>query len=178
MVQNFQPLNRDYDPFIHVHAALATIWVAMLIVQPFLIVNKKTAWHRTVGKASYFVFVPAWIKIVHSGIYKNLFFSLGDCILLILFYSFSVFYRNITPRHVRFMIVATLVLLGPTLGKIGPVILSLDSIVTQTLQYAIIILILTGLMLMIKRNKKDYRPYILAIIGFSTHAIISYLLFL
>jgi hypothetical protein len=178
---SFEP---TYDPFIHVHAALATIWVAMLIVQPFLIANKKIAWHRTIGKASYFIFpllilsfVPAWIKIIHSGIYENLFFSVGDCILLILFYSLSIFYRNITHKHMRYMIAATLVLLGPTLGRIGPILLDLSTVVTQTLQYIVILIILIGVITYDKVNKKNYRPYILAVTGFSIHAIIFYLLF-
>lgn len=181
----FPTFEPGYDPFIHVHAALATIWVALLIVQPFLIANKKLAWHRTIGKASYVLFpllilsfVPAWIKIIHSGAYENLFFSLGDFILLVLFFSLSIFNRKITSKHMRFMIAAVLVLLGPTLGRIGPIIFNLDSIVAQTLQYAVTFIILIGLLAYDKVNKKDYQPYILAIIGFSIHALIFYILFL
>lgn len=181
-IPDFEP---GYDPFIHVHAVLATIWVAMVIVQPFLIANKKMAWHRTIGKVSYFVFpllvlsfVPAWIKIIHSGEYKNLFFSVGDCILLILFYSLSILYQKIAHKHMRFMIAATLVLLGPTIGRIGPIVLGLGGVLTQTIQYAIIILILTGLIAYDKKNQKDFRPYVLAIFAFCIHAIVFYLLFL
>ncbi len=180
-IPNFEP---GYDPFIHVHAVLATIWVAIVIIQPFLIANKKLALHRQLGKASYFIFpllilsfVPAWIKIIHSGVYKNLFFSLGDCLLLILFYSLSIFYRKIPAKHMRFMIALTLVLLGPTIGRIGPIVLELGPIITQTLQYSIIFFILIGLVLYDKKHGKDFKPYTLAIIAFSIHALIFYLLF-
>ncbi len=180
-IPDFEP---GYDPFIHVHAVLATLWVAIVIVQPFLIANKKLAWHRTIGKASYFVFpllvlsfVPAWIKIIHSGEYKNLFFSLGDCVLLVLFYSLSIYHRKIASRHMRFMIAATLVLLGPTIGRIGPIVLNLSGIVTQTIQYAIIIFILLGLIAYDKKNNKNYQPYVLALIAFGIHAITFYCLF-
>lgn len=181
----FPTFEPGYDPFIHVHAALATCWVALLIVQPFLIANKKLALHRTLGKVSYVVFplfilsfVPAWIKIIESGVYLNLFLSVGDCVLLIVFYSLAIFYRNIAPKHMRFMIAAAMVLLGPTVGRIGPINFHLNGVVTQTIQYAIIFLILAGLVFYDKRNKRDFRPYILTIITFCIHAIIFYVLFL
>jgi uncharacterized membrane protein YozB (DUF420 family) len=180
-IPDFEP---GYDPFIHVHAVLATLWVAIVIVQPFLIACKKPGWHRTIGKVSYFLFpllvlsfIPAWIKIIHSGEYRNLFFSLGDCILLVLFYALSIYYRKAGPRHMRFMIAATLVLLGPTIGRIGPIVLNVDGVTTQTIQYAIIFLILLGLIAYDRRNNKDYRPYLLAVAGFTLHAITFYWLF-
>lgn len=179
---NFEP---GYDIFIHIHAALASVWVALLIIQPFLITNKKLDWHRTLGKLSYFIFpllilsfVPGMIKIAHSGDYKNLWFPGGDCLLLILFYSLSIFYRKSTGRHMRYMISLTLVLLGPTIGRIGPHILGMGEVGAQTLQYGIIFSILAGLIMYDRSNKKDSQPYVIAIGGFTIHAIVFFLLFL
>lgn len=178
---DFEP---GFDPFIHVHAILATLWVAMTISQPFLIANKKISLHRSIGKLSYVVFpllvvsfVPAWIKIINSGVYENLFFSLGDCILLMTFYSLAIFYRHHSPRHMRFMIAATLVLLGPTIGRIGPIVFELDMIVTQTLQYAIIFLILISLIVYDQTGKRNYKPYLFASCAFGLHALVFYLIF-
>jgi uncharacterized membrane protein len=42
---------------LHIHFTLMTLWVAMLITQPFLIKYKKLAIHRMLGKISY-VLVP------------------------------------------------------------------------------------------------------------------------
>jgi hypothetical protein len=180
-IPDFEP---GFDPSIHVHAIIATSWVAMIISQPFLIANKKISLHRSIGKLSYVVFpllilsfVPAWIKIINSGLYKNLFFSLADCILLTLFYSLSIFYRHIPARHMRFMIAATVVLLGPTIGRIGPIVLGLDMTITQTLQYTVIFLILASLIVYDQRNKRDYKPYLFAIGAFGLHALIFYLIF-
>lgn len=179
---DFEP---GFDPFIHVHAILATLWVALVISQPFLIANKKISLHRSLGKFSYFLFpllilsfVPAWIKIIRSGAYKNLFFSLGDCVLLVTFYALSIFYRKVPGKHMRFMIAAVLVLLGPTIGRIGPIVLGLDMIITQTLQYSIILSILIALTFYDIGNKKDYKPYALAMFAFCIHAAVFYLLFL
>lgn len=38
--------------FIHIHALIASVWILMLIIQPFLILNKKFALHRATGKFS------------------------------------------------------------------------------------------------------------------------------
>ncbi len=179
---DFEP---GFDPFIHVHAILATLWVALVIGQPFLIANKKISLHRSFGKFSYFLFpllilsfVPAWIKIIRSGAYENLFFSLGDCVLLVTFYSLSIFNRKVPGKHMRFMIAAVLVLLGPTIGRIGPAFMGLDMIITQTLQYSIILSILIALTFYDIRNKKDSQPYTLAMFAFGIHAVVFYLLFL
>jgi hypothetical protein len=49
----FQPT----PSIIHIHFTLMTLWIVMLIVQPFLIKYKKVAIHRMLGKISY-VLVP------------------------------------------------------------------------------------------------------------------------
>lgn len=180
-IPDFEP---GFDPFIHVHAILATIWVAMIIGQPFLVANKKITLHRLIGKFSFVVFpllvlsfVPAWVKIINSGAYENLFFSLGDCVLLVTFYSLSIFYRHHSPRHMRYMIAAALVLLGPTIGRIGPIVFGLGMIVTQTIQYSIILLILIALVAYDRSNNRDSTPYRLTIAAFGLHALIFYIIF-
>ena len=52
----FPNFGKNIDIYIHIHAVIASLWIAILIVQPFLIVNKKIALHRSVGKLSYVVF--------------------------------------------------------------------------------------------------------------------------
>ena len=51
----------------HIHAFFMLLWIAMAILQPFLIMRKKTKLHRLIGKASYFimpvVFITAWLVI-------------------------------------------------------------------------------------------------------------------
>ena len=175
----------NYDVFIHVHAFFASIWVLMLIVQPFLIVNKKMAWHRKIGKLSYIIFpllilsfIPGISKIINSGNYKNLFFPIGDCILLITFYSLAIFYRKTASKHMRFMIASSLVLLGPTIGRIGPTFLGLGDVGTQNLQYGIAFSILISLISFDITNKRNYTPYSISVGGFVLHSAIFYLLFI
>ena len=39
----------------HFHATMVVMWLLLLIIQPFLIVQKKVALHRLLGKVSYFI---------------------------------------------------------------------------------------------------------------------------
>lgn len=183
--QPFPDFEEDIDVYIHIHAAIATLWVVILIVQPFLIVNKKTALHKAVGKLTYFIFpllilsfVPRIIRTYDLGEYPNLFFSLADGSLLILFYSLAVYNKRKTARHMRYMIASALVLLGPTVGRIGPILLGWSELLTQNVQYGIIYTILTGLVLYDLKNKRKYQPYLVAIGAYIIHQIIYHVIFL
>ena len=43
----------DFTLYFHFHAVTATLWLALLIVQPILIQKKKLQLHRLLGKTSY-----------------------------------------------------------------------------------------------------------------------------
>src|SRR5438094_227069 len=40
---------------IHIHFSLMALWIAMLIIQPFLIKYKKRHLHKLIGRLSYFL---------------------------------------------------------------------------------------------------------------------------
>jgi hypothetical protein len=171
--------------FVHLHAFIASVWVLTLIVQPFLIFNKKIALHRKVGKLSYIVFpllilsfIPQVIKIIRTENIANLFFPLGDGVLLIGFYSLAIYNRKQRSKHMRYMIAGALVLLGPTVGRIGPNLLGWSELFTQNVQYGIIYSILISLTLYDIRNKRSYFPYLVAITGFMMHQVVYYCVFL
>jgi hypothetical protein len=182
--QPFPNFGRGIDAYTHFHAVMAAIWVLMLIVQPILILNKKFAIHRSIGKVSYIVspllilsFIPQAIKMGKNEGVSNLFFPLADATLLILFYSLGIYNRKVTAKHMRYMIAAALVLLGPTVGRIGPNLLGWGSVFTQTIQYAIIYSVLIGLIFYDIKNKKKYFPYLVAMAGFFVHQMVFYTVF-
>jgi hypothetical protein len=184
-IVQFPNFEEDITYFIHAHTFIATLWIGILIVQPFLILNKKFAVHRKIGKISYVVFpllilsfVPQIIRTANSDNPKNLFFSLADGLLLIIFYSLAVYYRKISSRHMRYMIATTIVFLGPTIGRIGPILLGWSELVTQNVQYGIIYLILFSLLFYDKSNGKKYHPYAISICLYIIHQIVYHLVFL
>lgn len=181
----FPNFDKNINAFIHLHAFIASVWILMLIVQPFLIVNKKYALHRAVGKASYIVFpllivsfIPQINKNLHSENIANLFFPLSDGTLLILFYSLAIYNRKASAKHMRYMIATSLVFLGPTVGRIGPILLKWSELFTQNVQYGIIYLILLSLILYDRKNNRNYFPYLVAIAAFIVHQMVYYVVFL
>lgn len=170
---------------IHVHAGIAVVWVTLLITQPFLIAGKKFAWHRKLGKLSYVVFpllilsfIPRVIGLLHSDAPRYAFFAIGDGTLLILFYCLAIVYRRKSSYHMRYMIAAAEVLLGPTVGRILQNILGFSDLATQNIQFAIIQLILIALVVFDIRQGKKYQPYLVAIAGWCVHQSVFYYLFL
>ncbi len=184
-IVQFPNFKENITFYIHLHAIIASVWIGILIVQPFLIVNKKFALHRKVGKLSYIVFpllifsfVPQIIRIAHSDNPKYLFFSLADCSLLIIFYTLAIYYKKLSSRHMRYMIATTLVFFGPTVGRIGPIFLGWSELLTQNIQYLIIYLILVSLLIYDRSNGKKYQPYVFAICFFIIHQIVYHIVFL
>ena len=183
--QPFPNFTKKIDIWLHIHSFIATLWVAILIVQPFLITNKKVALHRRIGKLSYIVFpllifsfVPRIIQMYNVGDYKYLFFPVADGCLLILFYSLSIYHKKKAAKHMRYMIALALVLLGPTFGRIGPNLLGWSELLTQNVQYGIIYSILISLILYDRKNKRKFQPYLVAIAAFMMHQIIYHIVFL
>ncbi len=170
--------------FIHIHAAIAVLWVTLLIVQPFLIANKKLEWHRKLGRLSYFIFpllivsiIPSVIKNLHSDSPRNAFFPIGDGVLLIVFYCLAIRNRKKRSLHMRYMIAAAIVLLGPTVGRILPNFFGFSDFSTQYIQFAIIQAILMALVVFDIRNGKRYYPYLLAMAAWCVHDSVFYYLF-
>lgn len=174
----------NITPYIHIHAIIASVWIIMLIAQPLLIRNRNYKLHKKIGKISYIVFpllilsfIPQMARIINSDNPNVLFFPLADSISLTIVYSLAIYYRRTMPKHMRYMIGTALVFLGPTIGRIGPLILGLSEKVTQNLQYGIIYLILVGLIFVDRKSGKDYKPYLLILTTWIIHQIIFNLIF-
>ncbi len=178
------PTFKDTSTYIHLHAAIASIWILMLIVQPLLIRYKNNKWHRKIGKISYIVFpllilsfIPQMIRLANSDNPTFLFFPLSDSIVLTIFYSLAIYHRKDLSKHIRYMIGTTIVFLSPTLGRIGVLLLGLSDIVSQNILYGIIYLILIGLMFLDKNLGKKHQPYMLIISIWIIHQITFNLIF-
>ena len=179
------PTFADTKTNIHLHAAVASLWIIMLIAQPLLIRNKQYRWHRTLGKISYIIFplliisfVPQMIKLVNSEDSRVLFFPLADCIALILFYGLAIYHRRNVSKHMRYMIGTVLIFLGPILGRIGPFWFGIPPGINQNLMYAVIYLILAVLIISDLKNKRKYQPYLLIAGVWIAHQVVFLGLFL
>ncbi|HRI23212.1 MAG TPA: hypothetical protein PLZ45_00995 [Ferruginibacter sp.] len=171
--------------FDHLHALIASAWILMLVVQPILVANKKYETHRRLGRISYFVFallllsfIPQIQKTIRAGNLKNLFFPLSDMCVLIILYLLAIYHKKYTPKHMRYMITSALVLLGPTVGRIGPLLFGWPELLTQNIQYTLIYAVLLCLLWYDRKKITASNPYVVALGLFLLHQFIFYLLFL
>ena len=178
------PTFQDTSSYIHIHAAIASIWILLLVAQPLLIKKKKYKLHKQIGKISYLVFpllilsfIPQMISIINSDNPTVLFFPLSDSITLIIFYSLAIYHKRNVSKHMRYMIGAALVFLSPTLGRIGPLLIGLSDTVTQNILYGIIYLILIVLIFYDRKNGRNYKPYVLIFSIWIIHQITFNLIF-
>ena len=169
----------------HLHALIAIVWVLLLVVQPILILNRNYQLHRKLGKASYFIFslliisfVPQIIKVVKTEPLENLFFPVADACLLLTFYLLAIYHRRNIAKHMRYIIAGALMLLGPTVGRIGPILLGWSGLLTQNVEYGIIYSILIGLFIYGAKKLKNNKPYVVAAGMFMLHQLVFYILFL
>ena len=140
----FAVLFKPTPSVIHIHFGLMTIWIIILMVQPFLFRYKKLAVHRKIGRLTYFLFplilISAFFMIRFSyyrfigdmsqknvglkseqilkdaATYEAIaFLYLG---WLALFYLLAIINRRPSSVHARYMVATALTMLGPTVDRI------------------------------------------------------------
>ena len=176
---------------IHVHFVFMMIWAAMLVTQPFLIRYKKLAIHRTIGKISYVVMPLLLITgffLIRFVYYRDLNHlnlqvrqgsgqpnssqivqQVADNTRIILFYLFwlGFFYfrairnRRTTSVHARYMVAASLTMIGPTVDRILFFTFGIEKffgvIPQESLSFLLQDIILAGLLIYDYRNKKPIK---------------------
>jgi len=179
-IESFTAITRgSITIFHHLHAALSSLWILFLIVQPLLIRSGKFKIHRAIGKISYVIFpllvlsfVPLISSILESDHPGRAYGTISNSILLVLFYSLAVYNRKRTPNHMRYMIGTAFAFLGPTLGRIGILIVGLHPKTTDNSVYIIVYLILIGLILLDRKNGKNFKPYIVILVAWVIRQIV------
>ena len=126
------PASEKVSTYTHVHAFTATVWMVLLIVQPWLIRTRRLALHRSVGKTSY-VIAPA--VIVSILLLANsrlqgltgaryeiqeyvLYLQLSLAMVFALCYTTAIYYRRRRELHARFMIGTALTLIDPVMIRL------------------------------------------------------------
>jgi len=189
----FFPSFTGFNNVQHFHGAMMVTWMLFLIVQPLLIRSGKITIHRTIGKLSY-VIAPLLIVSIflasrmvyhrpepilpHEERIAGIALSIPFMFAFAILYSLAIINRKNTYQHMRYMIAGALVLLGPTVGRMGPILFGWSGLLTQNIQYAIIYGILVGLLIYDGKKVKNNRPYVLAAIFFMLHQLVFYIMFL
>jgi len=113
---------------MHLHGAALVLWCTMLIVQPYLIRTRKTAWHRLVGKFSYLL-VPVLVLTTYDLLryrmhtlpsieYASVALVINALIAYLIFYGLAINYRKNSALHSRFMVCTVFPFITPVTDRI------------------------------------------------------------
>jgi hypothetical protein len=169
------------DSAHHFHGITATLWLVLLIMQPFLYKTGNLKWHRMVGKIS-FVLVPliiisalkmVQIMLINKASYppylpdRLAFIDFVTLIQFLLFYVLAIYKRKEIQLHARYMVCTVLGPLIPALTRLLFQIPGIDNFnKSLNISYIIIEIVLILLLLDDKRAGKIRLPYVIAIILF------------
>lgn len=118
----------NFNSYFHFHALMASLWIALLIVQPILIKKKKLPLHKQIGKLSFIVlplFFTSVILLKHSriggvvtdGLGASLWLQVKDLVIIGIMFSIAMLNKQNMQIHARAMIATGIVFIEPTLGR-------------------------------------------------------------
>lgn len=172
------PTFEDTSLVTHYHATLMFLWLALLVLQPILILNKKTEWHKIIGKASYLIapmLVFSLFLITNQGYlsklkrmtqveaYANMSTNIPDFFAFALIYGLAIYYRKKTDWHSRYMIATIFPIIGAAVARI----LRRNFGMTSPLDIEIVFYMSNVLCLIFiatDLKSKKYQPYLVALI--------------
>ena len=133
-----QPFARgDLPAIVHVHAAVFSVWVLLLVAQAAVVAAGNVRLHRRLGAAGMaygalvfavgvLVSVGAPALRVSSGFYPLdvggviVLYNLTDMLLFGVFLALAFVYRGRAELHKRWIVAATAALCGAALGRVVP----------------------------------------------------------
>ncbi len=122
--------------FLHIHGALFTAWVLLFVAQTSLVAAKRTDLHRRLGIVGAMLALtmvasgpavaiesarlarPAVGVLARASPLFVLVIPLASVVVFATFFGLGLYYRRRPDAHKRLMLLATLALLPPALGRI------------------------------------------------------------
>jgi FtsH-binding integral membrane protein len=123
-------------PSVHIHGALSTAWILLLIVQTRLIANGRRDLHKLMGLAGVVIGLGVLVMGIFIAIHSErrvhtvanadtladpyvfMIFPFTSVLMFAVFATFGVLKRNRPESHKRFMLLATASMIVPALARI------------------------------------------------------------
>ena len=167
---------------VHFHFAISAIWILLLIIQPIFIKKKKVRLHQFFGNTSYFLFllllisfIPLFRKQFDYNFMPLIILTASDIIGVILFYFLGIYHRKNVEKHMRYMIVLSIMFAMPAVGRIFSHWFKFSFMGNMNAGLLIELLILLGLITMDKKNERNYIPYVVGLVFFLVRHGVLYL---
>lgn len=118
--------------YAHVHAALGTAWLLLLVLQPVLLLVGRRPWHRALGRAGAALgaaFVVSSVLLAHHGLVRMpdeafaregrfVYLPLAMALLFATALGLALRWRRVPAAHGRFMACTLLPLLDPVTARL------------------------------------------------------------
>lgn len=144
---------------VHVHGALLLGWCLLLIVQAWLIRDRRGSVHRRLGKASFLLaplIVISSVLVEHGALVRaagkydpeSLYFAYLVVALLVVFllaFALAVIHRRTMALHMRYMICTPLAMFDPVFARILDVRLGIHYPAGQMITFTMVDAILLWL---------------------------------
>ena len=171
------PTFNDVSNTTHFHATLMFLWLALLVVQPFLIFTKRVTLHKIIGRTTYIIaplLILSMFLITNQGYLSkikrmteveanaSLSVNIPDFFAFGILYFLAIRYRKRTDWHSRFMIATIFPIIGAALVRIF--IRYFD--ISSTTAFSMVPYISNGLCLIFiftDIKTKKYVPYLFAL---------------
>lgn len=155
----------SHPPVIHIHAGFMSLWLALIIIQPFFIQLKWKNAHRILGNSSYVLFPLLCLGIIHLTISslphlessaRPVFLGIQvmDLVILLGCYTLGMIYRKTPALHARFMIGSAIPIAEPGLTRTLTAMLPVSESVSRGISFGILLLILLWLLFKDWKNKE------------------------
>ncbi len=156
--------------WFHLHAVAATLWMCMLIAQPWTIHSGRRALHRMIGRASYVlmpVVVISFVGLAHDVMHGKTgaaaavqaYFFYIRVVLVGIFvgcYAMAVVNRRNAPVHSRYMLCTGLALVDPVVHRLASRLMGGADLNYQLLTFGLVLAIL-ALLIWMERNARAGR---------------------
>lgn len=172
----------DFSPPYHVHGISATLWMILLIVQPYLFQKGKLKAHRYLGWSS-LVLIPTIVicgiimmRMMIQGqenyppnlVYQLAFIDACTLLSFALLYAMALIYRRKLKLHSKFMVATIFGPLLPALARMFLFTFGIASNFNQALTYSYMAIEIALLLIIWKeRNEKEikltYIPFLIFI---------------
>jgi hypothetical protein len=181
-------------PTLHIHAAVMTLWLLLFFAQAFLVAKKRHDLHFKLGLTSLVLAPVIWgamisivasrsdslallppdadpgqITAIKQQIANGLLINGGSILLFPVFYLAAVVARNVNSEtHKRMMVLATLVLMVPAIGRMLILWLPDFGLLAVDSRHVYMLLLLTPALIDdIKKRGAPHRSYLvgLALLG-------------
>jgi len=174
----------EFSFYHHLHGISATLWMIMLIIQPYLALKGKLKTHRLIGRFS-LVLVPLIIiggiimmKMMIQGqanyppniVYTLAFIDACTLVGFAVLYFLALYFRKNLMLHSRFMVSTIFGPLVPALSRLFLFILGIASDFTEAITYSFLIIEFVLLVIIWKeRNAEEikftYVPFLIFVVA-------------